>query len=299
MAEQTWTRHYLSEEEKLMTNKQLMDLLKCSRPSAWRAKKQGFFCIGYPSSKKAKSVQTEAEKALPKLSKLPARGELVVLNQLEQKLSKSALARRYRIGTDLAGVALQEGSFRIPMKGGRRRDKIEGPKNWKPPKKCNYDPSSRYFRVNLATEELSYTEGKLMDLYSFWGLSWRQAKEAKACGYFCPNVAVPFEPKVDEGAFRAIADRLLPEIKRGVSQALKRYFGSGWNVKIKGYNQDDLESAAIAHLHDRSGFPEFAEEKWRVSVAKFGVLGFLSTEARRRKKEGTTVDEMEGRFEDD
>ncbi len=285
-------RRYLTEEELAMAPRDLQSHLGLGRASAWKARKQGWFCPNHHNSKKNQGKRRDVRAELEPLVRLLEPGEKVVLSALEMALTQKGLCRRYKIGKEKARKALIDGFFIV-----NGSPTFKGPEKWRPATPANYDPKRKFFRVNLATEELNLPANKLVELYSFWGMSLHQAKDAKVSGYFCPNVAIPFEPQVDEVLFESLLSEVLVDAKKGVTIALRKYFGGVWKVKMKGYDQDDLLSEALEHLRQRSGYPEFAVKKWRIATAKFGVLAFLGREARRRKREATTVDQMEGRFE--
>jgi hypothetical protein len=288
------SRRLLSEEERKKSTKEIQKLFGLSRASAWRAKKQGWFCPGYRTTGDKRTKTKKVLEVLPPVKKEFLPGEKVELSELELQLSQNALATRYSIGKERASTALKNGFFIV---AGEVR--YNGPEGWQTGSPRNYNPINRWFRVNLATEELNYQPEKLLKLYAFWGMSLHQARDAKKCGYFCPNANASFEEKVDLELWRTLGSEVIEDAKVGVARALRKYFGSGWKAKLKGFTEDDLVSEATEHLRKRSGYPEFVKKSWRISSAKFGVLAFLGKEARRRKKEATTVDEIEGRFSDD
>lgn len=136
----------------------------------------------------------------------------------------------------------------------------------------------------------------LVVLYAAFGLSSEMASKARKRGYFCPNGGKIVEPCVDAAAFAAIEESVLEECRQGARRALRKFFGDSWHTKLRAYTFDDVAAAAVEHLRNRSGRPEFSAVRWRVVCAYFGALNFISKQAKRAVRETTTVDELEGRF---
>lgn len=111
-------RKYLTAEQREMTCTELMERLRCSKATAWRAKQRGFYCPGYNGSAKVRDLQRFARSEIKPLRKRPKPGATVVLSDLERKLSRNTLANRYSIGHALASQALKAGRFVMPV--GRR-----------------------------------------------------------------------------------------------------------------------------------------------------------------------------------
>lgn len=117
-------RRYLTEAQLEMTCTELMDHLRCSKATAWRAKRRGYYCPGYNGNASSRESKRNAQARLEPLRQLPAPGRRVRLTAVELRLSRNALADRYRIGHALASEALRQGAFRMPT---RRRDVAASP----------------------------------------------------------------------------------------------------------------------------------------------------------------------------
>jgi hypothetical protein len=107
-------RKYLTTQQLEMTCTELMGHLRCSKATAWRAKRRGFYCPGYNGSSKVRDQQRFAKSQIKPLRQSPKPGTRITLSQLERKLSRNALAQRYGIGHALASAALKAGEFTMP-----------------------------------------------------------------------------------------------------------------------------------------------------------------------------------------
>lgn len=97
-----------------MTCTELMDHLVCSKATAWRALRNGFYCPGYNGTIKQRALQRDAKSKLKPLKARPPAGKTVKLSKVEQQLSRNELARRYNIGHQLATQALKARKFVMP-----------------------------------------------------------------------------------------------------------------------------------------------------------------------------------------
>ncbi len=112
-------RKYLTQAQLEMTCTELMDHLMCSKATAWRAKRNGFYCPGYNGNAQSRETKRNALARLQPLQQLPPPGTRIRLTAIERRLSRNALADRYRIGHALASEALRKGTFKMPAQ--RRR----------------------------------------------------------------------------------------------------------------------------------------------------------------------------------
>ena len=109
-------RKHLTEAQLQMTCTELMAHLMCSKATAWRALRRGFYCPGYNGNARSRETKRNALSHLEPLQQLPTPGTRVRLKAVERRLSRNALAERYRIGHTLASEALRHGGFRMPIK---------------------------------------------------------------------------------------------------------------------------------------------------------------------------------------
>jgi hypothetical protein len=281
----------LSEEERSLSPKEIMAKFSIPKYLAHKAKKRGYFFRGHYNSKEAVDCRNKKKEKLPPIS-LPPAGEWYAFTPEELLLSNWMLGRRYGIHYNTALKYRKAGGFVIPKTNADRTAE-----RWTPPNDYTYDFSNKWFRVNLAQEELNYPIARLVHLYRCYGVTEMQMCRARQRGFFCPYLSIPFEPKVDEVAFAAAMPALWEEVKRGVSQALRKLGIK--DLSLKGVTREDLEVDALEELRLRSGDERFAKQSWRVASAKFATLRAMKKEFRKRKLEAITVDQMEGRFAED
>lgn len=287
----------LSADQRALSLNALMKLFSISKATAHRAKSRGWFRKGHHNSKAVKQGQEALQASLPPAPVLKP-GLEVRLSADELKLTVEALQKRYGVGEHVAVRAKKTGIM------SRRNNytpltKIPSPQKWRRAKPQHYDPEHPFFRVNLAPAEMSMKLDALMILYAAFGISKEMASQARRRGYFCPNVGMKVLPCIDEKAFAAVQGSLLEEARHGSFRALRKFYGSDWGKKLRGITFDDVVAAALERLHNRSGKEGFESAVWRKQCAYYGALEYIGKEAKRRKKESTTVDQLEGRFQDD
>ena len=285
----------LTEEQIALTLGELMVLLGLTKSTAYRAKQRGYYIMGHHNVMQGQAAKDELLASLPPVQKVEP-GKEVVLSKEELKLGNRRLAARYGMGKEKARKALKDGSFTLgrPTTRGSRVYEC-----WKPAVKGDYDPASRFFRVNIAPQEAKLSDEKLMELYSHFGISKNQCKEARRRGYFLPFANRPFEPMVNAQKFAELATELQEDAKKGATSALVKFYGTGSRTVLKGITYDDLVSAALERLYKLSGHEKFDAPLWRRAVARNGALELLRNENRRRGREEATLDQIEGRFDED
>ncbi|MCB0324347.1 MAG: hypothetical protein KDD69_12275 [Bdellovibrionales bacterium] len=285
---------FLSEADKNLPIKELMARFQVSKATAYWGRKRGWIFVGYHRVLPQERIALES---LPPAKELRP-GEEIVLSELERKLTRNQLAQRYAIGKKQAKEALEAGVVRRASRL-RVARAVTSAERWTPAKPRDYDPESRLFRVNLAPGEYTYTVQRLMELYSAFGLSERQAYEARRSGYFCPNADRPREIEVDEAVFSLFAEDCLKSAEEGARSALRSMLGANWRRVLRGVSMQDVSGAALDRLRELSGREEFGSERWRFVVARFAAKRFIGERLREMKFEATTVDELEGRFDDE
>lgn len=285
---------FLREEECQLSGKELMTAHGLSKATAHRALKRGWYWRNYHGGRKKDRVNLAD---LPPAKEI-APGEEVVLSELERKLTRNQLACRYQIGKEQAKEALRTGVVRRSLRF-RVARKLPSAEKWTAATPRDYDPESRHFRVNLAPAECGYSVERLMQLYAAFGLSEAQAFEARLRGYFCPNASGPREVVVDEEVFALLAEDCLKSAEEGARSALYSFFGPSWQQVLRGVSFSDVSAAALDRLRELSGREEIAVERWRFVVARFAAKRFIGERLKEQRQEATTVDEMEGRFDED
>ena len=296
----TYERETLSEEDLAISVSEFSEKYGIHRSTAHRWRKQGWRVVGHHNTLTEKEKRVKASDLPPPVSLAP--GDSVNLTAEEMKLAINSLRDRYRIGEKAAKKALETGILTKAIQTNVKGDggvKLESPPNWTAATQASYDPSRRNFRINLAPAECRMNVAELVKLYDAFGLTEGQAQTARRRGYFCPNVDMEARENPDADAFEAFAEEALDSAEVGAKIALHKYFGEGWRQKMKGYDMDELIATACERLRKLSGDEGFVSESWRRTVAKVAVLHFLTEETRRKKKESTTVDQLEGRFDEE
>ena len=107
-------RRYLTDQQMKMKCTELMAHMMCSKVTAWRAKRNGFYCPDYNGSAEARMASRRARAKLKPLESLPMAGRKIRLSKLEEQLSRNALAMRFHIGHEVASQALLSGVLIVP-----------------------------------------------------------------------------------------------------------------------------------------------------------------------------------------